>query len=421
MKYAAALVMAAVLGSCSFARSITGNSLDYNNAIEEHDNSQLVINILRARDNVPVSFSDLSQIRGSIQATGSLQSNWPFGPLRASTTRGAEQPTLSFQMSPTFDISPLNTTLFTTAIMQPVDKLTVATLQETNFIKDSIIYNLFIDTIKEIDPDGTTTIYRNMPCPELLPPPKLPTSTSVDLKYLCSYDSYNSFILKLKELLTVPGTDVTSDVARRIVFHKYKELTLIGPLAGTLAPKDIPNNPTSTAVIKVENGKVQVYYGKDKVAICLVTIKSVSRGLSKGLTVETDSMGLDNDRQSCEQDEVKKADYSIQQMRKIKYVFEMRSIRGIFDYLGHLLYIRLNTPQPNFTRPFSFDIAKVPYDKNWISGRYRDVPFYVAAPDSVADYAWDTPKVLQILTELLNESRNASEIATTKATQSVGP
>jgi len=130
MRTLIALGFACALMGCSFGGYVADSSSDYNDTLADVANKQLVINILRARDNLPLEFSDLSQIRGSIQGTAALQPTAPFGPLRASTTRTSDGGTLSVQLNPTFDIAPLNTQDFTKGTLTPID-ITMSTRSKT--------------------------------------------------------------------------------------------------------------------------------------------------------------------------------------------------------------------------------------------------------------------------------------------------
>jgi hypothetical protein len=71
------LLLAALLsGSCT-ASYVTGESIASNKAVEAETNSILVTNILRARDGVQTYYSDISHLRGSLQAQASIQA--PLG------------------------------------------------------------------------------------------------------------------------------------------------------------------------------------------------------------------------------------------------------------------------------------------------------------------------------------------------------
>lgn len=387
-----------LLACCSFADQITDHSLDYNTALEEHDNSQLVINILRAKDNVPISFSDLSQIRGSIQTTGSLLSVWPFGQLRATTTRASEQPTVSIQLNPTFDIAPLNTTLFTEAVLKPVDVNFISQLQASHYIPDRVLLNLFIDTIEENVGNGQKKRFVNTPC--------LPSSDNIQDCLV----KYQTFLNELNAITSYPSgspNEINTSLNYRIVFHKYSERKPVSLPNATMAIKDVPS--VAGVTVKVVNGKAQAFQVTEKVAVCRETDQVLPNNQLLVLKIEP----LEGD-QNCGVDD---GDAPTTPPTPGKYKFTFRSLRGMFDYLGELLFL-----QPK-ERPLYFDISETAYPNNWLKVTYKDKLFYVADIDpktrTLPKYTDDTAHVFQILTELLNTSRNAQEIPTTKAVQQV--
>jgi hypothetical protein len=374
--------LAATLSACSYSRVISGNSLEYNSGLEQHDNSELIVNILRARDDVPLLFSDLSQIRGSIQTAGSVQATTPLDPLHGLSTRASAQGMLSIQLNPTFDIAPLNTTLFNNAILQPVDLKYIAQLQESAFVPDRVLLNLFIETIEEKGPAGLK-IYQNTPLQTML-------DFTNELASLTPYS---------------PIGEQGVPVQRRIIFHKIKEITPIGTPVASFSVKDLPNNSGITVATKVINGKTQAYQINDRVVVCLVTEKFLPNYVE---IVKRE--GLDSDDATCNANEI---EIEVPRLSS-KYIFRTRSIRGMFDYLGHLLRI------PVEQRPIDFDISETPGSNPWIAAEYRNQTYYVALPiSSDSKTSSDRGHILQIITQLLNSSRNATEIPTTKAVQSV--
>ena len=69
-----------ISAGCSLAPLVANESEDYNQTVQTVTNSLLVVNILRARDEVPLYFTDLSQIRGQIMLNYSAAGAFPFGP-----------------------------------------------------------------------------------------------------------------------------------------------------------------------------------------------------------------------------------------------------------------------------------------------------------------------------------------------------
>src|SRR5579864_9837202 len=112
---------------CSLASAISGDTQDYEEVVENVTDTMLVTNILRAQDDAPLFFADLSQIRGNIALNLSAQDSFPWGPwFRPSTgtgvRRSAQIGPIAVNSNPTFDIAPLNTKQFAQGILEPLSK-----------------------------------------------------------------------------------------------------------------------------------------------------------------------------------------------------------------------------------------------------------------------------------------------------------
>ena len=145
-----------LLMSCSLAPIVAEHSVDYNRTVEETSNVILVTNILRARDEAPLYFSDLSQIRGSLTASLSGQSSFPFGsanrPPTGTGVRNFIQNTLSLSTNPTFDIAPSNTKQFYQGINQPLSKDILGYYIQRG-VEADWIFSLFVSKIEVLEPN----------------------------------------------------------------------------------------------------------------------------------------------------------------------------------------------------------------------------------------------------------------------------
>jgi hypothetical protein len=140
-----------LVSSCSLSWYISGSSSDYNDTVETATNNVMVTNILRGRDSAPLSFSDLSQIRGSVTTSASTQFSWPFGPFGRDVNRTdtAQLGPLSISNAPTFDIAPLNTKIFAEGINEPVSiGLMWYYLQRFDA---SVVLPLFISRVEKVE------------------------------------------------------------------------------------------------------------------------------------------------------------------------------------------------------------------------------------------------------------------------------
>jgi hypothetical protein len=165
-KPAAALVPSAFLcGGCTVSY-VSGEAIASNKAVEAETNSILVTNILRARDGVPTYFSDISHLRGSLQAQASIQAPLGVGDYKNWTGRSIVAPGAYVQVNPSFDVAPLNTQGFTKGINEPLD-VRVFQYYLDRAIPPYTLLELFVDKIEDVLYEGgraVITPYYNIPC-----------------------------------------------------------------------------------------------------------------------------------------------------------------------------------------------------------------------------------------------------------------
>lgn len=122
MRYFLILLCAAALAGCSWSTTaVRSQVVSYDDAIEDTTNKLLVLNILRARDKAPQHFDEIPSIHESIQASASLGSSIPFGPLNKSTQRDGLTTGFGLQVAPSFELDHLDTKDFVTGLASPID------------------------------------------------------------------------------------------------------------------------------------------------------------------------------------------------------------------------------------------------------------------------------------------------------------
>jgi hypothetical protein len=160
------LLIVVLLAGCTQGSYVEGTSVDYNFTVEAATNNDLVANVLRARDYVPLYFTDVSQIRGSLTQAAAAQVTWPIGPIGKSTSRGSVQAgALSISENPSFDFAPLNTKNFTAGMLQQ------ASMNEVGHyiirgLPPEMVLDLFVSQIDKMtiqkQADGSTKIVGNV-------------------------------------------------------------------------------------------------------------------------------------------------------------------------------------------------------------------------------------------------------------------
>jgi hypothetical protein len=147
----AVLTLAAALCGCSASRVIDLYAADYRETVATAGDSQLLLNILRTRDNLPIHFSDLSIIHGSIQLTAGNTTSVPFANFTAPAAIASNvAPVVSAQSSPTFDLGTLDTQDFTKGILSPINPQIIKQLFDQG-IDPRIIMLLFFSEYQNPD------------------------------------------------------------------------------------------------------------------------------------------------------------------------------------------------------------------------------------------------------------------------------
>ncbi|MHB8267979.1 hypothetical protein [Bradyrhizobium sp.] len=122
----AILGLTLALCGCSGSRVIDSYAADYRDTVANAGDAQLLLNILRAKDNLPIHFYDLSNIHGSIQLTAGATATIPF--TNTSLVSSTISPAIAAQNSPTFDLGTTDTQEFTRGILSQLDPRVVKTL-----------------------------------------------------------------------------------------------------------------------------------------------------------------------------------------------------------------------------------------------------------------------------------------------------
>ena len=76
-----AIAVSLALSACSLGGTIADHGVAYNKTVAESADSQMLLNVLRARDRNPMHFTAITQISGTLRQTFSSTLAWvfPFG------------------------------------------------------------------------------------------------------------------------------------------------------------------------------------------------------------------------------------------------------------------------------------------------------------------------------------------------------
>jgi hypothetical protein len=376
---------ALLLAGCSLGPAITENSADYNETIEQVTNSALVSNVLRARDGAPLYFTDLSQIRGSLQlSVQPAQTIIPYAHFLGSQTPSTVQAgPLSVSTQPGFDYAPLNTKNFAEGMLTGIDEKVFAYFIQ-RFVKQPPLLRLFLNLVT-----SRIEVYRQ---------------TGVDKGGDPKYSLIQTWARE-----SLPGLIDRWVSLRAPTIGVVKELTPIGPAIPTkilaeqrgsfgdlIKAGDDENLDLSPTTRSKQT--YQLSKSEQKFVLCATTRpKSVDAvGIAPfGVTKDPDDTPIPDDNGTCGHGPIDPE----------RYVLYTRSVEAIFFYLGELL----NEPESQ-QPPIGFHIYNHPVENVRFHMNYRGQTYYVGE----ASKTDQTMPVLAILNALMNLNRDADEIPSTK-------
>jgi hypothetical protein len=405
-----ALVATSLLSACSWGSYIGRSSVDYNDTVEGTTNNLLVVNVLRGRDSAPLSFSDLSQIRGSLSTSASGQATWPFGPFdkNLSRTNSLQLGALSIQTNPTFDIAPLNTKNFAEGINEPV-KLNLMWYYLQRY-EPKVILPLFISRIEDVQ-----------------------ISDSADgSKQISSTTRITEEARADKIIGWLTGQDAQGHPlpAKVNVFSKASD---VGPALppGILNQRGIVTDisQASAAGLKINtgsDGKLHLTKSGTHAVLCVPSNGHYEALAIASASVVSTPAGIewpDSDADCTAVEGVRQASPPHNAMPvRHQTVVHLRSVEAMFYYLGTVVDRDLGPAKPGpdpLNAYLNFHLYNQPIPEQRFYVNYRGKFYYVSE-------AYETPKkneytlaILGLLNDLLNLHRDAAEIPTTKAVQSV--
>jgi hypothetical protein len=152
------LMASFAISGCSGGPVIDAFSADYRVTQGSAGDAQLLFNILRAKDDLPIHFSDLSVIHGSLQMTAATGASIPVANVGTNATTIA--PLLTGQSAPTFDVGTLDTQDFTRGMLTPINPQVIKQFFDQG-IDPRIIMLLFFSEYRDLK---SRVYLNNMSC-----------------------------------------------------------------------------------------------------------------------------------------------------------------------------------------------------------------------------------------------------------------
>jgi hypothetical protein len=111
-----------MLGACSLSPRVESDALAYHEAADVTANRIILLNVLRAKDNAPLHFAELSLLHGSVSESGTVVETQPIGqiPHSSALPRATVAPSATVGDQVTFDLGTLDTQTFTQGVTAPI-------------------------------------------------------------------------------------------------------------------------------------------------------------------------------------------------------------------------------------------------------------------------------------------------------------
>jgi len=325
----------AVLASAGLCASLVGCSVpnpkmddmaaQYQNTVEQYNFNNILLNIVRGSDNLPLSFLDIPSIIGTGNfSAGTGTSSFSAGNLSGSIINGA---TSSFMLNPSISVgtsfnytqSSLDNAAFQTGF-NSVIPLTTVNFFKTSNMPPELIMSLMIGSIEMVSADGQVEKVMNTPGLESFP----------------QFQAIAKLLVKYNLTTQITNTEIPSG-------PKMTEAQAATAMTALVTSKDL--------------GKMQMKYfpakGKEKSYYQLVTVTQMAT-LCLGESAYTkEIISKYGDQYFCAKPVATPDNQSKHQgisatnepqKGKTSIAINIRSNRDIYQYLGQILTIQAGNP-----------------------------------------------------------------------------
>lgn len=413
---AAVLALLLLTGGCAMPQTIAEHAIAYNDTVERATDTQMLMNILRARDQAPLHFTTIGSIRGQFNAGGGLGYDGSTGlgnGLLASISGGS---------SPGFDIGPLDRQDFARGLMRPLDPELFRVLWDRNMPDQLLIY-LLVSRFDE-GPGGRRAVND----------PRLRNNLTLEQRVACANAGFDAQppcdpFQAMVDQLTANGP---------ILFNGYTRYIPVGPRLTreeSTRPEFLASMREGGVSLRPDGNGWRLMRSVEQMAICIPGPPDArGRQTYTASAVDRDPpqiSPMSQEGNPCIADEVLEASEAPGRGAPASGVaWYLRSVEEVLQYLGAVQHreeegvpyrigIREGIFQGVVTAggsPRLFRLWSDQPPRGRISARYRGQTWWVAEHDEGEDL---TLRVLGIATQLLNIQKAAGDINTTSTVRVV--
>ena len=395
----AALAVAALSG-CALGGTISEHSLAYNQTVEASTDTQLVLNVLRARDNAPMHFTTIGGIHGAVTLSAGLGYD-------LNSVNGSVAPALLASSQPSFDISPLDRQEFARGLIRPSDSALLRLLTDRG-LPDAVLLHLLVSRF-DAGPGGRR-IHNDPALRHQLDPATHAACLAAGPAALPPCDAFEAAV----DQLTRNGP---------IFVNGYTRLVPIGPprtRAEAAAPELLASLRESGLTLRREGAQWRVFRAVNQLVLCLPGPPGPD-----GKVAYT-TLAMDNEApqvspmspagEPCTANEVVDPSVAAGGASVPGLAWYLRSIDEVLHYLGDVqrreeqgvpYRVLLHRADGSSTSPRLFRLWAERPARPRMSLEYRGTRWWVAENDPDQDR---TLGMLALTAQLLNLQKSAGEI-----------
>jgi hypothetical protein len=433
------------LAACGLAPQVESDALAYHRTADVTANSIILLNVLRARDDAPLHFAELSLQHGQVSEQGGILLAQPIGqvPKSSSLPRSILTPSASVGDNVTFDLGTLDTQNFTRGVTAPIEPKMLKYFLDTG-MDHRLVVMLLVSGVRL---SGGQEAIANFPRSERVVcyPDAAPTRGALPGRYEMRALGENLSDCKGHEREFVAFLRVLNGL-RRMYAVSYRPFTPIGAPFRPDVAKSLHDllaiDPAKQDVRPAPGGRLQlgVLATENRIVLCQEA-PPLTGGGHAPLPADAKTSDTATPAQICDASNASVVTTDSGEGTYAANVpdFTLRSTLGIFAFLGQVLgsqedrskpgdevCIRLD-PQGDNVRPacnqgqvlfhLTHDRAAARFGVDY-DGTYWGVP-NVAPCINSTQYCDHTLETLSMLSLLLNLNKAARDIPSTPAVQLV--
>ena len=392
------LLVSLITGCAGLTNSTSFREMSsaYRDVLEQYSNDNILLNIVRSSQSMPVSFLDMPSVMGSGAVSNNLQVGPSiYGVAPGSSLAGFFTPTagsgvqagvtLGVNNSFNFTQSSLDNSSFMVSFLSDMKPAVIASLSNSQLATRDVLYSLAIESVEVQDLKGKTLM------------------KVVNDPYTEQFTDFQ------KTLFNLVRAGITIEQIEKM-------MPISAPMDAEAVNRNLQGIATATAVPMTGLMPVKLPGGRDGFQVMRMMPPDARICLQEKAADEALSFRVSN-AAYCKSSAASNAP-NVGNKQEVTLIIKLRSVRNVFEFLGALVNIQ-NGPQPRVVK--IVDSAKITSTSTradimaqskplvmvkkgadsgnaLMSVKYQGVNYYVPKDDADASY---TNQVLVLLSQML--------------------